>query len=119
MSSTRLNRRGVALLEVLVALAVLGVAGLALVEVSAQSLRILDHAQTVERRVADEDRLLAAYTLLSRQDLGQRAGRHRVGPYDVRVERLDFTLFRITVGPAGEPADLTTVVYRPGGEDAE
>jgi hypothetical protein len=109
----------VALLEVLVALAVLGLAGVALVDVSAQSLRVLDHAGTVERRIADEDRLLAAYTLLDRRDLGQRTGRHRVGPYDVRVERLDLTLFRITVGPPGEPADLTTVVYRPGGEDAE
>jgi hypothetical protein len=109
----------VALLDVLVALAVLGLAGLALVEVTAQSLRVLEHAQTVERRIADEDRLLAAYTLLSRRDLGQRAGLHRVGPYDVRVERLDFTLFRITVAAAGEPTDLATVVYRPGGEDAE
>jgi type II secretory pathway component PulJ len=109
----------VALLEVLVALAVLGLAGLAVVEVAAQSLRVLQHAQAVERRVADEDRLLAAYTLLDRRELGQRAGLHRVGPYDVRVERLDFTLFRVAIGPAGEPADLTTVVYRPGGEDAE
>lgn len=119
MSSGRLGRRGVALLEVLVALVVLGFAGLALVEVAAQGLRALGHAQAVERRVADEDRLLAAYTLLDRRDLGQRAGLHRVGPYDVRVDRLDFTLFRIAVGPAGEPADLATVVYRPGGDDAE
>jgi type II secretory pathway pseudopilin PulG len=109
----------VALLEVLVALAVLGLAGLALVEVTAQGLRVLDQAQAVEHRMADQDRLLAAYTLLNRRDLGQRAGLHRVGPYAVRVDRLDFTLFRITVGPAGEPADLATVVYRPGGEDAE
>jgi type II secretory pathway component PulJ len=114
-----LNHHGVALLEVLVALAVLGLAGLALVEVSAQSLRVLEHAQAVERRIADEDRLLAAYALLDRRDLGQRAGLHRVGPYDVRVDRLDFSLFRITVGAAGEPTDLTTVVYRPGAEDAE
>jgi type II secretory pathway component PulJ len=119
VNSGRVNRRGVALLEVLVALAVLGLAGLALVEVSAQALRALDHAEAVERRIGDEDRLLAAYSLLNRRDLGQRAGLHRVGPYDVRVDRLDLALFRITVGPAGEPADLATAVYRIGGEYAE
>ena len=119
MNSRPLGRRGVVLLEVLVALAVLGLAGLAFVEVAAQGLRILGYTQVIERRIADEDRLLAAYTLLDRLDLGRRTGVHHVGPYDVRVDRLDLALFRIAVGPAGETADLTTVVYRPGGDVAE
>ena len=112
-----MSRRGFALLELLVALAVLGIAGLAFVELAAQSLQTLDHARAVEQRVADEDRLLAAYTLLDRRDLGARLGWRRVGPYDVRVERLDFSLFRVAVGPAGAVPDLVTVIYRPGWGD--
>ena len=113
-----MSRRGFALLEVLVALAVLSIAGLAFVELAGQSLRTLDRAREVERRVVDEDRLLAAYTLLNRRDLGARLGARRVGPYDVRVERLGFSLFRVAVGPAGAPADLVTVLYRPEWGDA-
>jgi prepilin-type N-terminal cleavage/methylation domain-containing protein len=113
------SRRGVALLEVLVALAILGIAGLALVEVASQSLVALDRAREVEQRVADEDRLLAAYALLNRRDLGARIGWRRVGPYDVRVDRLDFSLFRVAIGPADAGPDLVTVIYRPGPTDGE
>jgi len=119
MTRTWLGARGVALLEVLLALAVLGLVGVALVEVAAQGLRVLGQAQATERLIADEDRLLTAYALLNRRDLGARSGRHRVGPYDVQVDRLDLTLFRVAIGPTGGPADLTTVLYRPGGGDAE
>jgi len=106
------SRRGFALLEVLVALAILGIAGLALVEVASQSLVTLDRAREVEQRVADEDRLLSAYTLLSGRDLGARVGWRRVGRYDVRVDRLDFSLFKVSIGPADGGPDLETVIYR-------
>jgi prepilin-type N-terminal cleavage/methylation domain-containing protein len=111
--------KGFALLEVLVALAILGTAGLAVVELAAQGTRAVTHALEVERRVADEDRLLRAYSLLNRRDLGQRVGLARVGPYAVRVERLDFALFRIALGAADGPVDLETILYRPEETDAE
>lgn len=114
-----MSRRGFALLEVLVALAVLGLAGLAFVGVASQSLDALDRARQTEERVADEDRLLAAYALLNRRDLGARIGLRRVGPYDVRVDRLDFSLFRVAVGPADGSAELATVLYRPEVRDGE
>jgi prepilin-type N-terminal cleavage/methylation domain-containing protein len=107
------SSRGFVLIEVLVALAILGFAGLALVEVASQSLVTLDRAREVEHRLADEDRLLAAHALLDRRDLGVRVGWRRVGPYDVRVDRLGFSLFRVSVGPADGAPDLITVVYRP------
>lgn len=111
--------KGFALLEVLVALAVLGMAGLGFVELTAQGTRAVTHALEMERRVADEDRLLTAYALLNRRDLGRRVGLARVGRYDVRVERLDFALFRVTMGAAGGPVDLETILYRPEESDAE
>jgi hypothetical protein len=42
-----------------------------------------------------------------------------VGPYDVRVDRLDFSLFRVAIGPADTGPDLVTVIYRPGSGDGE
>jgi prepilin-type N-terminal cleavage/methylation domain-containing protein len=113
------SHRGFALIEVLVALAILGIAGLALVDVASQSLVTLDRARGTEQRVADEDRLLAAYTLLNRRDLGARVGWRRVGSYDVVIDRLDFSLFRVTIGPADAGPDLVTVIYRPGSGDGE
>jgi prepilin-type N-terminal cleavage/methylation domain-containing protein len=113
------SRRGFALLEVLVALAILGTAGLALVEVASQGLVTLDRARATEQRVADEDRLLAAYALLDRRDLGARVGWRRVGPYDVRVVRMDFSLFRVSIGPADAGPELVTVIYRPEPGDGE
>jgi prepilin-type N-terminal cleavage/methylation domain-containing protein len=111
------SRHGFALIEVLVALAILGMAGLALVEVGAQSLVTLDRVREVEQRLVDQDRLLSAYALLDRRDLNTRVGWRRVGPYDVVVNRLDFTLFQVSIGMASGPAELTTIVYRPGGAD--
>jgi prepilin-type N-terminal cleavage/methylation domain-containing protein len=111
--------RGFALLEVLVALVILGLAGLAFVELASQGTRAVARAVDLERRVADEDRLLTAYVLLSRRDLGRRVGLARVGPYGVQVERLDFDLFRISLASVGGAVDLSTVVYRPESTDAE
>jgi prepilin-type N-terminal cleavage/methylation domain-containing protein len=109
--------RGFALIEVLVALGILGIAGLALVEVAAQSLITLDRVRQVEQRLGDEDRLLSAYTLLDRRDLNARLGWRRVGPYDVVVDRLHLSLFRVSIGPANSVPDLVTVIYRPGAPD--
>ena len=114
MSRCRPRRCGFALLETLIALAIISIAGLAFVELAAQSLRSIGHARDVEERIADQDRLLAAYTLLDRRDLGRRVGGHRVGEYTVSVQRLDLNLFRIGIGAPGAQADLSTVVYRPG-----
>jgi len=97
----------------MVALTVLSIAGLAFVELTAQAVRAMTHARAVEERLADEDRLLAAYTLLDRRDLEQRIGTHPVGTYLVRVERTDRGLFRIAIGDPGAVPDLTTALYRP------
>lgn len=109
------RERGVALLEVLAAVAILGVAGLALVELVAGGMRAAATARQREHELADEERLLAAYTLLARVDLDRRLGRRDVGPYVVEVQRPERTLYRISLGRLEAPAveDLVTVVYRP------
>ncbi len=106
------SERGVALLEVLAALAIVGVAALALVELEAAGLRATGVARDRELELADADRLMAAYTLLTRNELDQRLGDRSVGRYLVNVQRAEPDLYRIAI------AGLTTVVYKPEARDA-
>lgn len=109
------GERGVALLEVLAAVAILGVAGIGFVELVAAGTRAVSGARVRERELADEERLLAAYTLLARADLDRRLGRREVGPYFADVQRPERTLYRIALirRTAPDIEDLVTVVHRP------
>jgi type II secretory pathway component PulJ len=109
------DNRGVALLEVLAAILILAVAGLGFVELVSAGTRAVTTARARERELADEERLLAAYTLLTRSDLDRRMGRREVGPYLADVQRPERTLYRIALlrQDAPEVEDLVTVVYRP------
>lgn len=111
----RNRERGVALLEVLAAVTILGVAGVGLLEVVTAGTRAVAAAIVRERELADEERLLAEYTLLARADLDRRLGRREVGPYFADVQRPERTLYRIALArkTAPEVEDLVTVVHRP------
>ena len=110
------SSRGVALLEVLAAVVILGVAGLALVELVAGGTRAVAVARDREREMADEERLLTAWSLLKRDELDQRIGDRVVGPYVVRVQRPERGLYRLAVERKKAPGveELVTVVYRAG-----
>src|SRR2546426_8460690 len=66
--------RGIALLEVLVALAILSGAGLALLDFVTGGLRAERDARERERVLAVEERVLTALTLLKRDELDRRLG---------------------------------------------
>lgn len=106
--------RGVALLEVLVALVILATAAIGLLELVDAGTRAVTAARVRERELADEDRLLSAYTLLARPDLDRRLGTHDVGPYRVNVQRPEASLYRVALSRAEAPdvEDLVTVVFR-------
>ena len=108
-------KRGVALLEVLVALVILSTAVIAFVELVDAGIRAVTEGRVRERELTDEDRLLSAYTLLARSDLDRRLGTREVGQYRVNVQRPEPTLYRIALVRGGVPEveDLVTVVYRP------
>ncbi len=112
--------RGVALLEVLVAVLILGTAAIGLVSLVAAGTQATIAGDVRERRLADEERLLAAYTLIARKDLDRRLGRRYVGPYVVDVQRPERTLYRIAIAHEQSPdvEDLVTVVYRVDTSDA-
>ncbi len=99
--------RGIALLEVLVALAVLSGAGLALLDLVTGGLR-------AERVLAVEQRVLTALTLLKREEFDRRLGRHPIGELIVEIQRPERTLYRIAVSQqeSSQVEDLVTVVYR-------
>lgn len=111
----RNNERGVALLEVLAALLILSLAGLRLLELVTVGTRAVALSRVRERELADEERLLAAYTLLARGDLDRRIGLRTVGPYLADVQRPERTLYRIALARQVAPdvEDLVTIVYRP------
>ncbi|HVH66647.1 MAG TPA: hypothetical protein VM716_02165 [Gemmatimonadales bacterium] len=106
--------RGVALFEVLVALAILSGAGLALLDLVGAGLRAERDARDRERVLAVEERVLTALTLLTRDELDRRLGRHPIGEVIADIERPERTLYRIAVSQAESPQveDLVTVVYR-------
>src|SRR6266481_3776824 len=106
--------RGVALLEVLIATLILGTAGVALVELVGAGLRAEQDAHHREATLATVERLLAATTLLKREELDQRIGRRDVGEFIVDIQRPERTLYRIAVLETESPQveDLVTVVYR-------
>lgn len=110
----RSTERGIVLLEVLAAVVILTVAGLSMVSLIAQATRTARVAQAREAEQADESRLLAAETLLTRNDLEIRLGTRGVGPYVITVARSERALYRIAVGRQEAPdvEDLVTVVYR-------
>ncbi len=104
--------RGALLLEVLAALTIFGASALATLGLLNQLSQTERGAQEVERRLADEDRLLTAYSLLEREDLDRRLGARPVGPYLVEVQRPAPALYRITIGDS-TGVDLATMVHRP------
>jgi type II secretory pathway pseudopilin PulG len=105
-----------ALLEVMVALVILGAAGSGLVAALGAALRSEDQLSRREATLVGADRVLTAMTLLTRHDLDRRLGRHRVGEFLVEVQRPQPTLYRISIAEvlAPEVESLVTVVYRPG-----
>ncbi len=107
--------RGVVLLEILAAVLILTVAALSLTELAAGGIRATADAVERERVQQDEDRLLAAYSLLTREDLDLRLGDRELGAYVVQVQRPEPTLYRLMIAQRRSAAveDLVTVVYRP------
>jgi type II secretory pathway pseudopilin PulG len=106
--------RGVALLEVLVALAIVSGAGLTLLDLVTGGLRAEREARERERVLAVEERGLTALTLLKRDELDRRLGAHPIGELVADIERPERTLYRIALSQQQSPhvEDLVTVVYR-------
>jgi type II secretory pathway pseudopilin PulG len=114
--------RGAALLEVIVALTILAVAGTA----AAEHARACADAVARARRADDETRrasaLLDAVALWPREDLDRRLGARPQGPWTMVVERESSTLYVVTLADSARVASdgaalsgrtlLRTALYR-------
>lgn len=106
--------RGVALLEVLVALTVLSVLGLAATELTISAIRIVDQSSGAaeEHRTADD--FLTAVTFWSPAELDQRLGERPQGEWLLSIERGASSLYRVVLRRAEDRSVLlTTYLYRP------
>lgn len=109
--------RGFALLEVLISLSILAVAGTSLVMLLSQEV---DAADTAARRAAElrqAEEILARLSLDDARGLSIRLGERQAGMFVTRVERPRPGLFRIAVARAEAPDAelLVTLVHRAGG----
>jgi type II secretory pathway pseudopilin PulG len=110
-----MTRRGFALLEALVALALITTVGVSVVVLGQTALATEQRATEEETQVVDADRLLTAVSLLRRGELDQRLGTHQVGAFAVTIERPEPVLYRVSLARAAAPDRtlLVTVVFRP------
>ena len=107
------RRSGIALLEVLIALTVIAVAGLTAVRNVRVAFDASRRHMNEERRVADADRVLTALTLLNASELTRVVGRRVVGAFAVDVQSPEKWLYRIAVlDPASDAQLLVTVVFK-------
>lgn len=106
-------RRGMTLLEVLVALAILGTAGLATVTLATESWRAVRAAREADRSFREASAFFDAVALWPREDLDRHLGDRAQGPWRMRVDRPLPTLYVVTLADSsGRDTLLVTSLYR-------
>ena len=115
-------------MEVMVAIAVLGTVGVAVLTLTHEALAILHRGGSYETRVGTAAELIGAVELWPREELAQRLGLTAQGPLLLSLEQLRPTLFRVSVLEPSTNTDqndplasrarrarvlLTTLVHRP------
>ena len=108
------TRRGMTLLEVLVALAILASAGLALVTLGGVSWRAVRVAREADRSLREANAFFEAVALWPREDLDRHLGARVQGPWRMRVDRPAPTLYVVTLADSsGRLTLLETALFRP------
>lgn len=111
------GERGIALLEVLLALVILATAGTALIVLVAEALDRVQWARAREDRYTDANAILVRLALRDRRGLDIRLGRRAEGAFLVDVQRPRPMLYRLAILDSTPPNEelLVTVVRRAGG----
>lgn len=109
------HRAGAALLEAIVALALLATSGVAVAALGAGSSDAARRAREADARVRRASAFLEAVALWPREDLDRRLGDRTQGPWRLRIERPRPTLYLVTLADSAPPRAtvLTTALYRP------
>jgi Tfp pilus assembly protein PilV len=119
-SSSRASRRGAALLEAIIALAVLSISAIAVVRIASESYHALELSIELETRMERAHALLDAATLWSRSEIDQRLGDRLQGEMRMSIQRVAPALYHVTLVSAvdGTPL-LETTFFRPELVDAK
>jgi len=113
-------RRGALLLETLVGIVLLVTAGLAMVASIGQTLATAREVHRREEEVRSASEALEGISLWPRAVLDTRIGRTRWRDWNIRVDRLTPTLYRVAVADTLKSAVLLeTSIYTPGPENGE
>lgn len=108
------RRSGTILLECVIALAIVGIAGAALLSLASQSLRGAARAAVADNQSRDASAFLDVVWLWSRAELEQRLGDRRQGPYMLTIQRPDPAQFHVTLSDSARRRILlSTILYRP------
>ena len=106
-------RRGVILLEVMVALTLLSLGAIAFVSLASESLDAVARAEAADRATARASAFLDAVSLWPRADLDRHLGDRAEGPWRLRIERPLPTLYTVVLTDTTTGAVLlTTALYR-------
>ena len=107
-------RRGVALLEALVAMTILATAGVAVIAIAADGSRMLVHARATESEVRQASALFDAVALWPRLDLDRHLGNRVQRNWRMWIERPTPTIYTVVLmDSTGHREILRTALYRP------
>jgi Tfp pilus assembly protein PilV len=108
------TRRGSALIEVLVALVLLAVSGVAMVTLLGQTGRSMRSTRDMELETSAASRVLDRFAAMDRAGLLASLGRHDAGGFRADVVEASPDLFDVAVAASDTSAVLLrTVFYRP------
>jgi type II secretory pathway component PulK len=112
--SSRRRRRGVALLEVLVALVIITTAGASVAALASETARAMSHSRDSEAEIERARAFFEEVTLWPRDDLDRHLGNREQGPWRLDVEHIAPALYSLMLtDSSGSRALLRTVVFRP------
>jgi prepilin-type N-terminal cleavage/methylation domain-containing protein len=110
----KLSRAGVALLEIMIALVILGIVMTAVLGQLQAATRASERSLHSERQVLEASRFLEYVALWTRKELEQRLGDRHQGPWFLTIQRLTPTLFHLSLRDTLSQRSLVgTIVYRP------
>ena len=100
------------LLEVIVALTVLAVAGSAITALAHESLTVVTRAQRNGTEIQEASGFMDAVTLWTRTDLDQRLGSRRQGRWWLRIDRPLPSLYTLVLADSQHRELIRTSLYR-------
>ena len=113
------GRRGMVLLEAIVALTIIAVSGVTVVSLAVSSLAAMDRAHKADERSQRASHFLDAVSLWTRADLNRHLGDRAEGSWRLRIERPIATLYVVSLRDSTtDQTLLVTSLYRVEGSHA-